>query len=327
MSKQMGIEVSVFHAGETAIHKKLGLRDHRTVRMAEVLIRDHMPDQHREFFSQLAYAFIGLADKEGRPWPTIVSGSSGFISTPHDKCLVIDSPFLLEKELGLEVFSGQKIGCLGLDLSNRRRNRLNGVITSIDGQITTIDVEQSFGNCPKYIQRHALKTQVVGDCDIDVKTAGQLSAKDKAHIKKSGIFFIASRSGSINSDPRSGIDVSHRGGRSGFVRVDDEGVLSFPDFSGNNFFNTLGNIQSDSRVGLLFPNFETGHAICIAGNANIIWDGPSVTAYEGVERIIDIQIERVFSAPNALPVTGGFIDAWPGLEKTAIWADGTTFET
>ena len=47
---------------------------------------------------------------------------------------------------------GAAIGLLGIDLRTRRRNRLNGVIRREGAAGFDVDVEQSYGNCPQYIQ-------------------------------------------------------------------------------------------------------------------------------------------------------------------------------
>ncbi|WP_239502378.1 pyridoxamine 5'-phosphate oxidase family protein, partial [Stenotrophomonas maltophilia] len=62
--------------------------------------------------------------------------------------------------------------------------------------------------------------------------------------------FVASSSGA-DIDAGGGVDISHRGGRPGFVHVDGE-RLTIPDFSGNRYFNTLGNLLVEPRAALLF---------------------------------------------------------------------------
>lgn len=47
---------------------------------------------------------------------------------------------------------GQRLGLLGIDFETRRRNRLNVVVRSLVGDRLDVDVLQSYGNCPKYIQ-------------------------------------------------------------------------------------------------------------------------------------------------------------------------------
>ena len=62
-----------------------------------------------------------------------------------------------------------------------------------------------------------------------------------------------------------GADISHRGGRPGFVRVDGD-VLTIPDFRGNRYFNTLGNLIAEPRASLLFVDFETGDLLQLQGS-------------------------------------------------------------
>jgi len=61
------------------------------------------------------------------------------------------------------------------------------------------------------------------------------------------------------------MDASHRGGEPGFVQVLDDNHLLWPDYAGNNHFNTLGNLLVDSRVGLLFVDFAGGHLLQLSG--------------------------------------------------------------
>ncbi|MBL4853112.1 MAG: pyridoxamine 5'-phosphate oxidase family protein [Robiginitomaculum sp.] len=123
----------------------------------------------------------------------------------------------------------------------------------------------------------------------------------------------------ISDDPRSGIDVSHRGGRPGFVKVHENGMLTFPDFKGNRFFNTLGNIVQDPRIGLFFPDFETGNVVFLTGRAEIIWDDTRIHGFTGAERLIDIVPEEIVFAPGIIPLKGTFIDEWPMLAATGVW--------
>lgn len=70
------------------------------------------------------------------------------------------------------------------------------------------------------------------------------------------------------------MDTNHRGGPPGFVRVvnnDASGtVLAYPEYSGNRLYQTLGNLQTNPRTGLVFPDFETGSALYISGTAEIL---------------------------------------------------------
>ena len=71
----------------------------------------------------------------------------------------------------------------------------------------------------------------------------------------------------------------------GFVAIESDGALLVPDFSGNRFFNTLGNLIANPKAGLLFPDFETGDLLQIAGATEIIFEGPLLERFPGAERL------------------------------------------
>ena len=127
-------------------------------------------------------------------------------------------------------------------------------------------VVQSFGNCPKYIQRRDALARAVSTAAGVAQRTPRLNATSTALVRRADTFFIATHA---KLDGQSvGSDVSHRGGRQGFVRVGDDGcTLTWPDFSGNQFFNTLGNIAVEPRAGLVFPDFATGDLLHIAGRS------------------------------------------------------------
>ncbi|MGZ5781220.1 MAG: flavin-nucleotide-binding protein, partial [Burkholderiaceae bacterium] len=75
-----------FHAGERAVHQRLGIAEKLDERGRQV-IRDHMPDQHRDFFAQLPFLIVGSTDQTGQPWASVLVGQPGFISSPHARQL------------------------------------------------------------------------------------------------------------------------------------------------------------------------------------------------------------------------------------------------
>ena len=88
----------------------------------------------------------------------------------------------------------------------------------------------------------------------------------RALIAAADTFFVASRSRpEVGSG--GGLDMSHRGGRPGFVGVHGD-TLAIPDFRGNRFFNTLGNLLGDPRAGLLFVDFASGDLLQLQGRAD-----------------------------------------------------------
>lgn len=143
---------SPFHAGEQAIQTLAGVRD-RMERKGRAIIRDYMPEQHREFFAALSFMVVGLADQNGHPWATALSGPPGFMSSASEHLLTIRAWPDPSDPLRWCIKDGVPIGALGIELSTRRRNRLNGRIKDcIVSEGFSIGVQQSFGNCPKYIQ-------------------------------------------------------------------------------------------------------------------------------------------------------------------------------
>lgn len=261
---------SVFHEGERSLHKKLDIEE-RQHQLGLRMVRDHMPDQHREFFAMLQSVHIGALDASGHPWAIMRTGAAGFMTSPNDKTLVISSDPLSGEPTDLDFAVGAKTSVVGIEFETQRRNRLNATIDgAIDGNLS-FHVDQSYGNCPKYIQvRH--KTPTVPAVSKTPVTSATLTAADKAQIAQADTLLIASRAAELGDDPRAGVDINHRGGMPGFITVLDDKTIQFPDYKGNSFYNTYGNILTDNRVGIQFVDFETGTLLNIKGTAELVED-------------------------------------------------------
>jgi hypothetical protein len=111
------------------------------------------------------------------------------------------------------------------------------------------------------------------------------------------------------------VDVSHRGGKPGFVHVNDDGTLTVPDFSGNKFFNTIGNLLVNPRAGLLFIDFENGNLLYLAVAAEIIWEGEQISAFEGAERLLRFRVCAARYVQASLPLRWGAAQLSPFLER------------
>jgi hypothetical protein len=143
-------------------------------------------------------------------------------------------------------------------------------------------------------------------------------------VAKSDTFFIAGAAPNAGSDVAHGVDISHRGGRPGFVRVERSAtctLLTVPDFRGNFYFNTLGNIAANPRAGLLFVDFESGDLLTLTGAAQVIWDGPEVAAFTGAERLLRVQVERGHYIRNAVPLRWSRPEYAPQLARTGTWSE------
>lgn len=317
----MSSEPVGFHAAEIAVQTRAGVSDERR-RKAAAAIRPAMPEQHRLFFESLPVLFLGLVDGHGRPWATLALGRAGFARSPDPGQLQVGAEPVLANELGLVTRVGARIGVLGIELPTRRRNRLNGtIVRCLDDGGVVVEVDQSFGNCPQYIQTRVFDADVEDRRTASARVLDGLSPAARTIIDAADTFLIASRAAELGGGPNAGLDVSHRGGRPGFLHANGDGSLSFPDFAGNRFFNTLGNIADDGRVGLLIPQFETGHALYLTGRASIDWGSQRVTRFAGAERIVDVKPEAIRLVRNALPATATFVEASPRLAGTGTWRD------
>ncbi|SEA72977.1 pyridoxamine 5'-phosphate oxidase family protein [Variovorax sp. YR216] len=309
-----------WHEGERALQARAGAAE----KLAEIgprIMRDFMPDQHRTFFAQLPFMIAGSLDREGRPWASVLAAPPGFAHSPDAHHLRIDALAPPDDPLSGALVVGAPIGLLGIEPHTRRRNRMNGIVSEADARGFAVEVRQSFGNCPRYIQA---REPVYVDASRSAFEARRMDHLDKAarHIIGSAdTFFIATAHPSVgDGDASHGIDVSHRGGRPGFVRVTGDGTLTAPDFNGNAFFNTLGNIAMNPRAGLLFIDFETGDLLHVAVKAEVLWEGRELAAFEGAERLLRMQVVSVLHRPAALPLRWGRAVLSPFLAGTGSWA-------
>ena len=150
-----------------------------------------------------------------------------------------------------------------------------------------------------------------------------LDPRARELIAQADTFYVASYV--EDGDGSRQVDVSHRGGKPGFVRIDVDGTLTIPDFSGNLFFMTLGNFLVNPKAGLLFIDSETGEMLQMTGEASVILDSPEIAAFEGAERLWTFKPRRIVRRPDALPLRWSMAaDGWsPHLQMTGSWADAS----
>lgn len=307
------MELSPWHAGEQQLQARAGVAE-RMEAFGRKVIRKEMPDQHRQFYSQLPFMLFGAVDAQGNPWASILEGPVGFAHSPAPALLQLDS--LPASDDPAQLQAGAAIGMLGIELHTRRRNRLNGRVGALDDHGLSVEVEQAFGNCPQYIQLRQFET--VPLADLATRKAQHLDGLDdaaKAVIESADTFFIASY---VEVDNARSVDVSHRGGQAGFVKIDGD-CLTVPDFAGNLHFNTLGNLLLNPRAGLLFIDFKTGDLLQLTGRTEILLEGPLVEAFQGAERLWKLHVEQVVRRPAALALRWRFDGVSPNSLLTGTW--------
>lgn len=309
----------VFHEGERALQERVGNRP-RMAQIGAQLLRAWMPDQHREFFRNLPFVVVGGLDARGQPWATTLAAPAGFIESPSPQHLRIHAIPDATSPLAEALRPGMPLGLLGIEPHTRRRNRVNGVVTAVTSTGFEVEVRQSFGNCPKYIQARR-PTFIPGHRAGAVSQCKALTPAMAALIRRADTLFIASAHprAAADEDRAHGVDVSHRGGKPGFVRVDDDATLTLPDFAGNGFFNTLGNLLVHSRAGLLIPDFDTGDLLLLAVEAAIVWEGQEVAAFAGAQRLLRLRIHEARMMEAALPLRWSAADLSPQLLATGAW--------
>jgi len=306
-----------FHEGECAAQERLGVRA-RLAAVGQHAIRDFMPDQHRELFTKLPFVIVGTVDGQGQPWASVLANPPGFIESPHPRELAIHARPLTADPLVETLVADAPIGLLGIEPHTRRRNRMNGIIERIADNGFRVRVSQSFGNCPKYIQARKPEYVPAGG---DTKLVHRTGLGDEAVrrlILRADTFFIATAYPADKRDATAaahGVDVSHRGGKPGFVRMDDDCTLTVPDYAGNLFFNTIGNLLVNPRAGLLFIDFETGDLLYLAVDAEIIWEGEQLNAFEGAQRLLRFRVGAVRHVEASLPLRWGPAQLSPFLER------------
>ncbi|WP_460053781.1 pyridoxamine 5'-phosphate oxidase family protein [Pseudomonas sp. S2_D06] len=304
---------SPWHAGEKQLQAHVGVAE-RMEAFGRKVIRSEMPDQHRTFYQQLPFMLYAAVDAEGHPWASILEGQPGFAHSPEPGLLQFRSLPAFDDPAQLS--DGSAIGLLGIELHTRRRNRINGHVRAMSKDGFAVTVDQSFGNCPQYIQLRQFRSVPLADPSTRVaQHFSELDDAAKAMIAEADTFFVASY---VDVDGERSVDVSHRGGQAGFVQVEGN-RLTIPDFAGNLHFNTLGNLLLNPRAGLLFIDFNTGDLLQLSGRTEIILDGPQVEAFQGAERLWTIDVEQVVRRPAALALRWRFDGVSPTSLLTGTW--------
>ena len=86
--------------------------------------------------------------------------------------------------------------------------------------------------------------------------------------------------------------------------------MSWPDYAGNNFFNTLGNIEANFASGLLVSDLERGRDLHITESAAIRWSIVAREGLAGAEPVMAFKSSEVSSLSNVIS------GRWTLLEKS-----------
>ena len=111
--------------------------------------------------------------------------------------------------------------------------------------------------------------------------------------------------------PEGNLDVSPRGGPSGFVKILDKEQIAIPDLNGNNRLDTIRNIINQGRVGLLFIIPGLDETLRVNGKA-------CVTTDESIlERFTD-ELKKPKTA-IVVKIETGFIHCAKSFIRGGLW--------
>jgi predicted pyridoxine 5'-phosphate oxidase superfamily flavin-nucleotide-binding protein len=291
-----------YHEGEIAVQKRAGAFD--PADLDGNGLGTELDARAATFLAQQLWVIVAGLDSAGRVWTSPLYGPAGFLQVNDAKTLAVHASLPVDDPSHDSFQRSNEIGLLVLDPRTRRRMRINGRAEPRRDGTLLVTTREVFGNCPKYIQRREITGAIAAE-ENEAIEAPALTTADREQITGADTFFI----GSLHTE--AGLDCSHRGGNPGFVRVLSERKLAFPDYSGNNMFQTLGNLSLDSRAGLLFLDFETGRTLQLTGSATILWDAAALREWPGAHRVVEFEIVKDIARERALPLRWRLIDYSP----------------
>ena len=295
---------SVYHPGELSVQERAGVRE-MAARIGRS-IGTAIPPAAWNFLRSQPLVVVGSVDASQRVWASLLTGAPGFLHAVDEHTVRINARPATGDPLGNNLTANRKVGMIAIEFATRRRMRLNGrAEVGADGAIT-INAQQVYSNCPKYIQARRWRGRT-SESDVTpvVQRQSTLTQAEQRWIREADTFFIASH------HLEGGTDASHRGGRPGFVRVLNDHRLAWPDYFGNTMFQTLGNITVNPQAGLLFIDFKSGRTLQLTGRARILWDPEHIAEFAGAERLVEFDIDEAVEIAGANSLEWRFLDYSP----------------
>lgn len=292
MDGQVEGAVTTWHEGELRAQELAGTKD-RMVEVAARLGRD-TPRAHARFLAEREVLFVAAADSLGALWVSPLVGPPGFARHVGPRTIALDGtpqPGDPLREIWQPL---NAVGLIAIDPATRSRIRINGHVHARVTTGSTLTVQQSYGNCPAFITQRILTQRGNIDPSFQPLSSTEIPDAARSTIERADTFYIGS------AHATHGVDASHRGGPLGFVRIVDASTLEWPDYKGNGFFQTIGNLEADPRCALLFLDNHTGHMLQLSGSAYTDWTTPSTDPE--VERMQRFRVEQVRWWPTGSPV-------------------------
>ncbi|KIX03952.1 uncharacterized protein Z518_07505 [Rhinocladiella mackenziei CBS 650.93] len=328
-----------WHEGETAIRKRTRI-DFREDNPTSPFLTPRAAHQAQRY----PLIAIGTLDEDDRPWCTIWGSGEPPIAQPVAQSVLgirtnVDATFdpVVEAiwkgkddgEVMREEGQGRMMAGLSIHLEERGRVKLAGRIiagalcahpqpeghaedtdetqSGKSGQIQlVVKIDQSLGNCPKYLNRKKITSS--RPKPRLRSSSPHLSQKAIDLIHKADLFFLAS------AHEREDMDVNHRGGPPGFVRVEqpshiDEGsAIVWPEYSGNNLYQTLGNLETTPHAGLVIPDFDTGDVLYVSGDTETLVGAAASSVIARSSLAVRLKVTATRFVEDGLPFRGTLMD-------------------
>lgn len=276
-------------------------------------------------FQRAPLLAFGTLDAEEKPWTALWGGEPGFseplgggfvgtrtlVDGKHDPVVqaVVGSG---EKRDMSRTKDGKLVAGLAIDLMTRKRvktagHMIAGTIKDVDVEVEgeenrkqtqlqlVTKIEQSLGNCPKYLNQYEIRPALV--MPELVSQASSLSEEGAALISKSDMFFLSTCA-------EDDMDVNYRGGPPGFVRIISPKTIAYPEYSGNRLYQSLGNLMLNPRIGITFPDYETGDVLYMTGTTEILAGTDASALLPGSNLAVQIRISECRYVKTGLPFRG-----------------------
>jgi predicted pyridoxine 5'-phosphate oxidase superfamily flavin-nucleotide-binding protein len=306
-------QIGSYHEGELQVQTMSVVR--QEAQKLAAVIQQRLPTSAAYFIEQQTMAVCGSLDARGRVWASVVFGAPGFLLARDEQTVCLRRSVSVSAAgdlLWSNLKTNPQLGLLLIELTSRRRLRVNGKARfGADGDCL-VHVQRAYGNCPKYIQRRCFEMSDVTDSSVpcDWQQGQLLNLEQQALVGNADTFFVAS------AHPEQGADASHRGGCPGFVRVLNPQRLRIPDFIGNNMFNTLGNFASYPSAGLVFIDFERGIILQLSGRPELLLNEvDDMGETGGTARYWEFEIETWRESRLPMRIEWEFLDYSPYIPR------------
>lgn len=315
-----------WHSGERAVHEMLGVSTASRPNPTSLVF----PPAHGIRIASNHVLGLGALDDEGRPWSTIWGGDRGFaqrvamgvleihtvVDRQHDPVVqaLLGSAAQGKQMRPDDIMTGNKyMSGISIDFDSRDRVKVMGRLLTGDlgdndkvGEIQlAMLVQESTGNCPKYINKRDVHAHVPSPRLISDSLPLPQHAVDLIH--KADLFFITSTNGDS-------MDTNHRGGPVGFIRVanneadrEDGGggvVLVYPEYSGNRLYQSLGNLYLNDKIGIAIPNTENSDVLYLTGTARLLLGEAATAVMPHCKLAVRIRVRAARFVADGLPFQG-----------------------